>query len=133
MAADGQECPNPCVGVNEFMPEEPEQPSTLYIDERVAETQKRKLELLRQRRSDEEVHRRLLAVQHAASQEPDSRSDGQISDANTMPYIVAAVRAYATVGEIRDALRDVYGTYTETKFDAHSECGGVLIRDMKTK
>ena len=30
-----------------------------------------------------------------------------------MPYIIDAVRAYATIGEISDALRQVYGTYTE--------------------
>ena len=34
--------------------------------------------------------------------------------ANTMPLILDAVRAYATVGEICDAFRDVFGTYTET-------------------
>ena len=33
-----------------------------------------------------------------------------------MPFIVEAVKAYATVGEICEALRDVYGTYTETAF-----------------
>ena len=33
-----------------------------------------------------------------------------------MPFIVDAVKAYATVGEICGALRDVYGTYTETAF-----------------
>ena len=32
---------------------------------------------------------------------------------NTMPFILDAVRAYATVGEISDALRDVFGTYQE--------------------
>ncbi|MBV9088044.1 MAG: hypothetical protein JOY79_11205, partial [Acidobacteriaceae bacterium] len=42
-----------------------------------------------------------------------ARPDGQVSDANTMPYIIDAIRAYATVGEVCDALRDVYGTYTE--------------------
>jgi methylmalonyl-CoA mutase N-terminal domain/subunit len=40
-------------------------------------------------------------------------SDGSISQANTMPYIVDCVRAYATVGEISDALREVFGTYEE--------------------
>jgi methylmalonyl-CoA mutase N-terminal domain/subunit len=40
-------------------------------------------------------------------------ADGQVSEANTMPYIVDAVRAYATVGEICEALKEVYGTYTE--------------------
>jgi methylmalonyl-CoA mutase N-terminal domain/subunit len=102
------------VGVNDFAIEEPKQPSTLYIGERVAEAQGRKLAVLRQRRSDEEVQRRLRALQRAAAREPEARSDGQISAANTMPYIVQAVRAYATVGEICDALRAVYGSYTET-------------------
>jgi methylmalonyl-CoA mutase N-terminal domain/subunit len=36
------------------------------------------------------------------------------SDQNTIPFILDAVRAYATVGEICDAFRDVFGTYTET-------------------
>ena len=44
--------------------------------------------------------------------EPQLRANG-ISEANTMPYIIDAVRAYATVGEICEALREVYGTYTE--------------------
>ncbi len=33
---------------------------------------------------------------------------------NTMPFILDCVRAYATLGEICDAFRDVFGTYTET-------------------
>ena len=41
----------------------------------------------------------------------DGRSESNVSSANTMPYIVDAVRAYATVGEICEALRTVYGTY----------------------
>ena len=60
----------------------------------------------------EEVKRRLYALKKAAAQEPQLRSNG-ISEANTMPYIIDAVRAYATVGEICEALREVYGTYTE--------------------
>ena len=44
---------------------------------------------------------------------PDAGTNGNISSANTMPHIVDAVRAYATVGEICEALRQVYGTYTE--------------------
>jgi len=53
----------------------------------------------------------LDALKKAAAQEP--KSNGTISSANTMPYIIEAVRAYATIGEICDALREVYGTYTE--------------------
>jgi methylmalonyl-CoA mutase N-terminal domain/subunit len=71
-----------------------------------------KLKALRTHRSDEEVRRRLTALKHAAEKEPVAEADG-ISAANTMPYIIAAVRAYATVGEICGALKDVYGTYEE--------------------
>jgi len=98
------------VGVNDFVIEE-EPPKILYIDETVAKQQSAKLTALRARRSHEEVRRRLDALKKAAAQEP--KSNGTISSANTMPYIIEAVRAYATIGEICDALREVYGTYTE--------------------
>jgi len=100
------------VGVNEFVIEE-ESPHTLYIDESVARQQWAKLKALRSRRSNDEVRRRLDALKKAAEQEPKMGTNGNISPANTMPYIVDAVRAYATVGEICEALREVYGTYTE--------------------
>ena len=100
------------VGVNEFAIEE-QSPKTLYIDESVGEHQSAKLKTLRAGRSNEEVQRRLEELKRAAAQEPQAESAGNISSANTMPYIVDAVRAYATVGEICEALRQVYGTYTE--------------------
>src|SRR5271165_4972346 len=100
------------VGVNDFVIEE-ESPNILYIDESVARAQEKKLKALRARRSNEEVQRRLDALKQAAAKTPTAGSNGNISDANTMPYIVDAVRAYATVGEICEALRQVYGTYTE--------------------
>ena len=100
------------VGVNDFSIEEPP-PPTLYIDESVARQQTAKLKALRQRRSNEEVQRRLEALKRAAAQEPQLPANGGVSEANTMPYIVDAVRAYATVGEICESLREVYGTYTE--------------------
>jgi methylmalonyl-CoA mutase N-terminal domain/subunit len=100
------------VGVNEFAVEE-ESPNTLYIDESVARHQSEKLQILRSRRSNEEVQRRLEALKNAAAREPRAESNGNVSSANTMPFIVEAVRAYATIGEICDALRQVYGTYTE--------------------
>ena len=59
------------------------------------------------------MERRLTDLKKAAAQEPRAESSGSISSANTMPYIVDAVRAYVTVGEICEALREVYGTYTE--------------------
>ncbi len=54
-----------------------------------------------------------MRLKKAAAQEPNAGTNGNVSPANTMPYIVDAVRAYATVGEICEALREVYGTYTE--------------------
>jgi methylmalonyl-CoA mutase N-terminal domain/subunit len=100
------------VGANDFVIEE-KTPEILYIDETVARQQAEKLKKLRARRSNEEVQRRLDALKKAAAQDPQVRPDGKISDANTMPYIIDAVRAYATVGEICEALKQVYGTYTE--------------------
>jgi methylmalonyl-CoA mutase N-terminal domain/subunit len=100
------------VGANEFTIQE-ESPHILYIDESVARQQSAKLHTLRSSRSNDAVRRTLDALKRAAAQEPDAGSNGKISSANTMPYIVDAVRAYATVGEICEALRQVYGTYTE--------------------
>src|SRR5262252_2979501 len=100
------------VGVNDFSIEE-RQPEILYIDESVAKRQTAKLKALRARRDNQEVTRRLDALKRAAAQEPVVPGDGGISEANTMPYISDCVRAYATVGEICDALREVYGTYEE--------------------
>jgi methylmalonyl-CoA mutase N-terminal domain/subunit len=100
------------VGVNDFTIQET-QPDTLYIDESVARHQTEKLNALRARRNNDEVRRTLDALKKAAAQEPVVRSDGRISDANTMPFIIDCVRAYATVGEICQALREVYGTYEE--------------------
>ena len=56
------------------------------------------------------------ALKKAAAQEPKAGDNGQISPVNTMPLIIDAVKAYATVGEICDALREVYGEYKETAF-----------------
>jgi methylmalonyl-CoA mutase N-terminal domain/subunit len=100
------------VGANEFVVEE-ESPRILYIDESVGRQQTAKLKTLRARRSNDDVRRSLDALKKAAAQEPSAGTNGNVSSANTMPYIVDAVRAYATVGEICEALRQVYGTYTE--------------------
>src|SRR6202167_51711 len=101
------------VGVNEFVSEE-ESPHILYIDEAVARQQTAKLKALRARRSNDQVQRCLDALKQAAAQQLVAGENGSISPANTMPYIVDAVRAYATVGEICEALKEVFGTYTET-------------------
>jgi methylmalonyl-CoA mutase N-terminal domain/subunit len=99
------------VGVNEYVVDETPQ-EILYIDETAREQQTAKLKKLRARRSQESVDRTLKALRAAAAEEPRAVR-GQLSAANTMPYILDCVRAYATVGEICAALRDVMGTYTE--------------------
>jgi len=100
------------VGVNDFTIEE-EPPQTLYIDETVARQQSAKLKNLRARRSNDRVLSALEALKKAAESDPKAGSNGNIATSNTMPFIIDAVRAYATVGEICEALRQVYGTYTE--------------------
>jgi methylmalonyl-CoA mutase N-terminal domain/subunit len=99
------------VGVNEYVVDETPQ-EILYIGEEAREQQTAKLKHLRARRSQEAVDRALKALRTAAAQDP-ATQPGQLSSANTMPFILDCVRAYATVGEICAALRDVMGTYTE--------------------
>src|SRR5260370_26385054 len=96
------------LGFNEFVIEEAP-PHILYIDESVARQQSAKLKALRARRSSDEVRRALDALKKAASQEPKAGKNGNISTANTMPFIVDAVRAYATGGEISEALPQLFG------------------------
>ncbi|MGA9184234.1 MAG: methylmalonyl-CoA mutase family protein, partial [Candidatus Acidiferrales bacterium] len=92
------------VGVNDYVSEE-RALETLQIDETVALRQGDRLRRLRAERSGEEVQRRLAALRKAAA-----------GKENTMPYIYDAVKAYATLGEICDALRDVFGIYEEVAF-----------------
>src|SRR5713226_746227 len=89
------------VGVNDFLAEE-KPIDTLTIDETVAERQAVRLRRLRAERSKDEVTRRLAALRKAAE-----------GSENLMPYIFEAVKAYATLGEICDAMRGVFGTYEE--------------------
>jgi methylmalonyl-CoA mutase N-terminal domain/subunit len=94
------------VGVNKYeMKNEAEQFPTLVIDESVRQLQLNRLEQTRTRRDKGEVARTLDTLKLAAQ-----RGD------NTMPATIDAVRAYATLGEICSALRDVYGIYEEPSF-----------------
>ncbi|MFI5096113.1 MAG: methylmalonyl-CoA mutase family protein [Candidatus Acidiferrum sp.] len=89
------------VGVNDYVAAE-KPLDTLQIDETVAHRQAERLSKLRADRSKAEVDRRLNAIRKAAEGKD-----------NLMPYLFDAVKAYATVGEICDAMRDVFGTYEE--------------------
>jgi len=91
------------VGVNEFVTDDDEAIGTLYIDETTAERQLAKLNRLRQTRDNGRLQAALEALEQGAR-----------GSANTMPLLVEAVRAYATTGEMCDALRGVWGEYEET-------------------
>jgi methylmalonyl-CoA mutase N-terminal domain/subunit len=90
------------VGVNRFVAEHEDPIDLLKIGAGAEATQSAKLRSLRARRSQEKVQASLDALRHAA--------EGTV---NTMPFILDAVKAYCTLGEICDALRSVFGTYTE--------------------
>jgi methylmalonyl-CoA mutase N-terminal domain/subunit len=90
------------VGVNDYLAEEYEPVPTLYIDERTSERQLARLERLRRERHNEKTRRALDRLQAAAS-----------SSDNLMVPLLEAVRAYATIGEMCDALRAVWGEYEE--------------------
>jgi methylmalonyl-CoA mutase N-terminal domain/subunit len=90
------------VGVNDYVQEDEAPLPILYIDESTAGTQLARLEALRRSRDRDAWARSLDALRHAA------RTGG-----NTMYPLLDCVRAHATVGEMCDALRDVWGEYQE--------------------
>jgi methylmalonyl-CoA mutase N-terminal domain/subunit len=90
------------VGVNDFVQENEPGIEILYIDESASDTQLAKLEALKRSRHSGAVQRSLDALGAAAR-----------TTENLMPRILDAVRVYATVGEMCDALRDVWGEYEE--------------------
>src|SRR5690242_9314976 len=91
------------VGVNKYeMADEPQEVPILVIDESVRKHQLERLDQTRARRDNGAVSKALDNLRLAAQR-----------GGNTMPTTIEAVRAYATLGEICSALRDVYGIYEE--------------------
>ena len=90
------------VGVNAFRNEEEEPIPILRIDESVARSQVERLRAVKVSRSAALVKETLAAVERAAK-------DG----VNLMPPVIEAVKAYASLGEICDVFRKVFGTYRE--------------------
>ena len=91
------------VGVNKYaMQDEPQEVPTLVIDESVRSHQIERLEQTKARRDNGSVVKALDNLRKAAEHAE-----------NTMSATIEAVRAYATLGEICSALRDVYGVYEE--------------------
>ncbi len=90
------------VGVNKYQMEEPPPRNLLRINPRVQEEQVASLKRVRAGRNDRIVRERLAALESGAG-----------SDANLLPLILDAVRAYASIGEICDVLRRVWGEHRE--------------------
>ena len=91
------------VGVNDYvMQDEPMELRLLQIDESVAALQEERLKKLRTERDNAQVDRTLKNL-----------ADGARGRENTMPLLLDCVRAYATLGEMCDALRPIFGEYQE--------------------
>ena len=91
------------VGVNKFQQQEAKRTmGTLYIDRSTGDQQAKKLQALKARRDNLAVKKHLAEIKSAAEK-----------NLNLMPVIVEAVKAYATLQEVCDTLRGVYGEYRE--------------------
>ena len=90
------------VGVNKFQIKEEEPKGLLKIDMSVQEEQIKFLNKVRSERNNDEVKAKLAALKTAAE-----------GTDNLMPYILDAVKVYASVGEICNVMRDVFGEYKE--------------------
>ncbi|MDD5126926.1 MAG: methylmalonyl-CoA mutase family protein [Dehalococcoidales bacterium] len=90
------------VGVNDFKVENEPEPEILCIGAEIEEKQKSRLQKLRRERDNQKVRDALGKVKEVAA-----------GSENIIPVFVEAVKAYATVGEISGALREVFGEYRE--------------------
>ncbi len=90
------------VGVNEFKVEEDEEVDIEEVSKEQQERQKERVGSLRDERDDTLAEDRLADLEEAAR-----------GDENLMPYIIDAVKAYATTGEICDAMRNVFGEHQQ--------------------
>ncbi len=89
------------VGLNKFQVQEPKPTGLLRVDPAVREQQMKKLQRLKGKRDNGAVQTSLAGLKQGAQGED-----------NLLPLILQAVRAYATLGEICDTLREVFGEYT---------------------
>lgn len=91
------------VGMNKFQVEEPKPTGLLKVDPIVGELQEKKIADLKEKRDGQKVEEKLSALKNACS-----------TDENLMPYILDAVREYATLGEICGVMREVFGEYKQS-------------------
>jgi methylmalonyl-CoA mutase N-terminal domain/subunit len=90
------------VGLNEFTAEEAPFTDILKISPEVERYQKQKLDKVRGQQDSKKFRNSLEGLKEAAQ-----------GTENLMPYIIEAVKSYVTLGEIADALREVFGEYKE--------------------
>lgn len=90
------------VGVNAFVEKEEEKIPILVIDEKVEKAQRKALNKVKKERDNEKVKKLLNKLKKAAEREE-----------NVMPYLIDCAKAYATLQEMTDTLKDIYGTYEE--------------------
>ena len=91
------------VGVNKFTVEEPPPTGLLKVKEEVERSQKKSLADMKAQRDGTAVRNALESLETAAR-----------GNDNLMPHILAAVKSYATLGEIADVFREVFGKHRET-------------------
>lgn len=91
------------VGQNKFQDGKDEELELLKIDMKIQEEQIKFLSEVRKKRDQQQVDNALNALKKAAG-----------TDENLIPYIISAVKAYASVGEICNAMREIFGEYKET-------------------
>ena len=91
------------VGVNKYLVEAPLEIPILEMDREGEARHLARLNRIRQSRDNALVERSLADLRRAA-----------LGEANLMPPLLDCVRAYATIGEMCDVLREVFGVYQET-------------------
>jgi methylmalonyl-CoA mutase N-terminal domain/subunit len=94
------------VGVNKFQVEEEEDPEMMKLDPKSEDRQVERLNRVREERDSEAVEKRLDELRDAA------KSD----DENLIPHILRSVEAYASIGEIIDAMKEEFGEYQQSTF-----------------
>ncbi len=93
------------VGVNKFQSDNENPQKLLRIDMKVQQEQIKFLSEIRKQRDNEKIKEKLDKLKYAAS-----------SESNLMPFIIDAVKEYASIGEICNTLRSVFGEYEEKVF-----------------
>lgn len=90
------------IGVNKYTIKEEEPTELLKIDPELEKEQLKKIKILKENRNNSAVKKKLDAIKNA-----------NLDKENIMPYVIEAVKEYATLGEICDSLRDKYGEYNQ--------------------